>query len=383
MLDLPSVRTFRLSRGGVECDEQGLRVGHLALLARDGRGAWKVRDERNLGHDLSHVYGFRLDARAKMAGFGVVAKALQDGNLAKAQIAALLLRLPAPPLRTDAALGKSAERRLYYDLVACGLLKADADWDEKHPRTGSPPNRARFASKPGDAGADEPPKADAKPDQDSSSGAEAPRSQFAFLSTGAAKAAESVLAEDLPDTVLKGLATLAARVSAASIIFGAIFIPSATPSVDEGPVPGRPNMRYRWAHAGSEVTFDALVDGQWRRLTTGQLRTDTGLFYDNAGEIVARLVHASDSDRRWSPMSTSSIMRLRPCSRATASRTPTQPQKIASRNSAPTQHPSRKPRTKVQTRSSIRNASAEFPTDGRSESALSTSMAVIRRQGTC
>jgi hypothetical protein len=102
-----------------------------------------------------------------------------------------------------------------------------------------------------------------------------------------------VLAENLPETVLKGLATLAARVSAATIIFGAIFIPSATPSVDEGPVPGRPNMRYRWAHAGSEVTFDALVDGQWRSLTTGQLRTDSGLFYDNAGEIVARLVHAS------------------------------------------------------------------------------------------
>jgi hypothetical protein len=37
---------------------------------------------------------------------------------------------------------KSAERRLFCDLVACGLLKADADWDEKHPRTGSPPNRA-------------------------------------------------------------------------------------------------------------------------------------------------------------------------------------------------------------------------------------------------
>jgi hypothetical protein len=163
MLDLPSVRTFRLTRGGIECDEQGLRVGDLALLARDDRGVWKARDERDLGYDLSHVYGFRVDARAKMAGFGVVAKSLQDGNLAKAQIAALLLQLPDPPARTDAALGKSAERRLYYDLIACGLLKADADWDEKHPRTGSPPNAGWFASKPKDAQAEGPPKADAKP----------------------------------------------------------------------------------------------------------------------------------------------------------------------------------------------------------------------------
>jgi hypothetical protein len=108
MLDLPFVRTFRLSRGGIECDEQGLRIGGLALLARDGRGAWKTRDECDLGHDLSHVYGFRVDARAKMAGFGVVAKALQDGNLAKAQIAALPLRLPDPLSRADATLAKSA-----------------------------------------------------------------------------------------------------------------------------------------------------------------------------------------------------------------------------------------------------------------------------------
>jgi hypothetical protein len=39
MLDPPAVRTFRLSRGGIECDEQGLRVGGRALLARNKRGA--------------------------------------------------------------------------------------------------------------------------------------------------------------------------------------------------------------------------------------------------------------------------------------------------------------------------------------------------------
>jgi hypothetical protein len=38
------------------------------------------------------------------------------------------------------------EKRLLVDgLVACGLLKADADWDEKHPRTGAPPNPGWFA----------------------------------------------------------------------------------------------------------------------------------------------------------------------------------------------------------------------------------------------
>jgi hypothetical protein len=296
MLDLPSVRTFRLSRGGIECDEQGLRVGDLALLARDERGAWKARDERDLGHDLSRVYGFRVDAQAKMTGFGVVAKALQDRNLAKAQIAALLLRLPDPPSRAGGALGKSAEQRLYYDLVSCGLLKADADWDEKHPRTGSPPNVAWFAPKPKDAQAKEPPKADAKLGDDDVS---VDGSERAFLPSTPLVAPPvlsgpgSWLAGDLPATVLDGLVRLAARFSAPATFFGAIFIPSANGLIDEGPVPGRPNMTYRWARDQAEVTFKALIDGQWRELTTGVLNTHAGAFYDKDGQIVARLVRAA------------------------------------------------------------------------------------------
>jgi Restriction endonuclease fold toxin 5 len=295
MLDLPSVRTFRLSRGGIECDEQGLRVGDLALLVRDRRGAWAPRDESDLAHDLSHVYGIRVDARAKMAGFGVVAKALQDRNLAKAQIAALLLRLPDPPSRADGALAKSAEQRLYYDLVSCGLLKADADWDEKHPRAGSPPNPGWFASKPQDTQAKEPPKADAKPIEGSSLDG----SERAFLPSAPLVAPPlltgpgSWLTGDLPATVLDGLVRLAARFSAPAILFGAIFIPSANGLVDEGPVPGRPNMTYRWAHDEVQLTFKALIDGQWRELTTGFFIARDGAYYDKDGQIVARVVQGA------------------------------------------------------------------------------------------
>ena len=311
MLDLPSVRTFRLSRGGVECDDQGLRVGGLPLLSRDQRGAWKARDERDLARDLSHVYGFRVDASAKMAGFGVVAKSLQDGNLVKAEVAALLLRLPDPPSRTDAALGKSAERRLYCDLVACGLLKADADWDEKHPRTGSPPNRAWFASKPKHTRSQESPKVDEKSNAGDQAHNSDHTSERAFLPSEPPAPPEpsappvtlvappllsgpgSWLTGDLTAAILDGLAALAARFSAPAVFFGAIFIPSANGLVDGGPVPGRPNMTYRWAHDEVQVTFKALVDGQWRELATGVLRASDGAYYDKDGHIVARLVRAA------------------------------------------------------------------------------------------
>jgi hypothetical protein len=100
-----------------------------------------------------------------------------------------------------------------------------------------------------------------------------------------------VLAEDLSATAVDGLVALAARFSVPAILFGAIFIPSANHVVDEGPVPGRPDMRYRWAHSEADVTFKVLLDGQWRPLTGGrQGGTD---FFGLDGKIVAREVGAS------------------------------------------------------------------------------------------
>lgn len=289
MNDFSSARFFRLSPGGIDCDEAGLRVGGVALLARDEKGAWAARDERDLGLDLARVYGVPVDARAKMAGFRAVANALQSRNIAKAQIAALLLRLPDPPPLAGAALGQSGERRLSRDLVACGLLKAGDGWDEEHPRAGAPPNPGWFAPKPKDRRADEPPKAAAKPSESASSGDGAPGGERAFVPAALAAGADSPLAENLSATALEGLATLAARVSAPTILFGAIFVPSANPIVDEGLVPGRPDMSYRWARDETQVTFRALIDGQWRTLTAGALGPGDA-FYGRDGEIVARMV---------------------------------------------------------------------------------------------
>jgi hypothetical protein len=286
--DFSSVRFFRLSSGGIECDEGGLRVGDVALLTRDEKGAWAARDERDLDCDLSRAYGFPVEVRAKMAGFATVANALQSRNIAKAQIAALLLRLPDPLPFASAALDKSDARSLSRDLVACGLLKADSDWDEQHPRTGSPPNPGWFAPKPKEAQAEEAPKAGAEPKESGSS----PGGELSFESPLPAAGAGSALAGNLSADALAGLARLAARFSAPAILFGAIFIPTANPIVEEGPVPGRPDMTYRWAHDESQVTFKVLIDGQWRTLTAG-VRGAGDAFYDAGGDIVARLVFAS------------------------------------------------------------------------------------------
>jgi hypothetical protein len=289
MHDASSVRFFRLSPGGVECNEEGLRVGDVALLARDEKGAWAVREERDLCRDLSRVYGFPVDVSAKMTGFAAISNALQNRNIPKAQIAAMLLRLPDPLPLSAGVLGKSGVRRLSHDLVMCGLLKAEDGWDEKHPRTGSPPNPGWFAPKPEASGANDPPKTAAKPHEDAPSGGDAVGGNLAFLPPALATGAYSLLAENLSTVALDGLLTLAARVSVPTILFGAIFIPSANRIVDEGPVPGRPDMTYRWVRDESRVTFEVLFNGQWRTLTVGR-RGLGDTFYSPDGEIVARMV---------------------------------------------------------------------------------------------
>ena len=48
-------------------------------------------------------------------------------------------------------------------------------------------------------------------------------------------------------------------------------------------------MTYRWARDEAQVTFKALVDGEWRILTGGRLGAGDA-FYGPDGEIVARMV---------------------------------------------------------------------------------------------
>ena len=175
--------------------------------------------------------------------------------------------------------------------AACGLLKADADWDNKHPRTGAPPNPGWFAPTSGTPAADAP-KTEPHPAASAPSRGGA---SLAFVSSAPAAHVDSLLAEDLSATALRGLATLAARFSAAAILFDAIFVPSDNRLVEEGRLPGRPDIAYRWAHDETEtaVTLKVLVDGQWRTLAVGGAGLNS-FVYDRAGHAVARVVSGPD-----------------------------------------------------------------------------------------
>ena len=276
-----------------------MRVEGVALLTRDEKGAWTRRHEGELNRELSKLYRLPLDCERKGRALDKVAAALTNGELARAQIGALLLQFPDPPAPASVHADGLEKRRLVDGLLACGLLKADADWDEKHPRTGAPPNPGWFASAQGAPAADAP-KPDANPAAAGPSGGGAAQ---VFVASAPATGVDTLLAEDLPATALRGLAALAARFSAATILFDAIFVPSDNRLVEEGRIPGRPDIAYRWAHdeTATSVTLKVLVDGQWRTLAVGGAAPN-GLVFGRDGRAVARII--SGPDRRQTLVAT-------------------------------------------------------------------------------
>jgi hypothetical protein len=294
MDDQSIARLFRLRPGGVECDGDGPRVGGVALLTRDARGQWIGRDETGIGRELAKVYGFPIDFAAKRKCVESLAAAMTNGELARAQIITLLLQLPDPPNPASARSDILEKRRLERDLAACGLLKADADWDDKHSRTGSAPNPGWFAPTSGSSEADA-----SRTSTSPASGAPSHGgASHAFLAPAASAGAGSLLAEDLSATAADGLTALAERFFAPAILFGAIFIPSANPSVEDGSVPGRPDIAFHWDHGEGEtaVSFTVLVHGQRRTVAVGGAAPN-GLVFDRAGRAVARVVNGPDGQQ--------------------------------------------------------------------------------------
>jgi hypothetical protein len=168
------MRAFRLRAGGVECDTDGLRVGGAQLLESVGAPLgvrnWRPLAQPEIDRALTQAYAAGICASDRRRGLAVVAEALNKRELARAQIAALLLRLPDPVL---SKLDPDAREDELAGLRESGLLAKD--WDEvDHPRTGTPPNPGWFAPRG---------ESDAAPSESShrSGGAETVRSkEFAF-----------------------------------------------------------------------------------------------------------------------------------------------------------------------------------------------------------
>lgn len=138
---LDEQRIFRFRAGGVECDGEGPRVAKFPLLVKDGPAGWRPRPAAELVSTLTSIFGVPIDVSSKLQGLATVADALNQNDMARAQIATLLLKLPDPQSFEAEDGGRL---RKFSALFHAGWI--GKDWDPaKHPRTGAPPSPGWFA----------------------------------------------------------------------------------------------------------------------------------------------------------------------------------------------------------------------------------------------
>ncbi len=156
------IREFRLSPPdsgrGVSCDANGAFVGCVSLLQRTdiyGEDRWEPRNCEQLSDEIGLEFGLPIDVSKKAGGLRAICNALNEGDVARAQIATVLLGIPEPPSLQKSARSESEMINFIRDLHWSGLIKAD--WDpDKHPRwpAGAPESQGgEFAPMGGHAAA--------------------------------------------------------------------------------------------------------------------------------------------------------------------------------------------------------------------------------------
>jgi hypothetical protein len=90
-------RTFRLSQDannlGLNCTPDGCTLAGVPLLQRTTAG-FTPRPAREISALMKSAYGRDIDPRSLLPGLDVVARALNQGDVARGMVAALRLKLP-------------------------------------------------------------------------------------------------------------------------------------------------------------------------------------------------------------------------------------------------------------------------------------------------
>jgi hypothetical protein len=81
---------------GLRCDDEGLFLGRDALLQRDREGNFEARPAGELRKVLRRAYGDDANWESHARSVKLVAAALNKGDLARATMTAVLMRLPEP-----------------------------------------------------------------------------------------------------------------------------------------------------------------------------------------------------------------------------------------------------------------------------------------------
>jgi len=107
---------FKLNQGprsrGLRCDTSGLFLDGHPLLRRDANDNFEAREESDLRKAFNDIYGDQIESASRIRSVKLVASALNKGDVARAMMTAVLMRLPDPdgPIRisdVDGTLAKA------------------------------------------------------------------------------------------------------------------------------------------------------------------------------------------------------------------------------------------------------------------------------------
>jgi hypothetical protein len=135
---------------GVSCDAEGAFIGAIPILNRlrkNGKDEWHLRDCEQLFEQISEHYGLPIDMSSKTGGLRVIVSALNQGDVARAQIAAVLLGIPDPPQLSKRACSREQMVNLVRDLHWSGMIKWDPDEHPRWPAGSADSQGGQFAPK--------------------------------------------------------------------------------------------------------------------------------------------------------------------------------------------------------------------------------------------
>ena len=131
---MPEFHLSPTRANGVSCNVDGAFVGAIPLLDRrqkNNKDQWHLRECKELSEQISGLYGLPIDMSSKTGGLKAIANALNRGNVARAQIATVLLGIPDPPRLSKRVRSRDEAVALIRDLHWSGMIKWDPD---EHPR---------------------------------------------------------------------------------------------------------------------------------------------------------------------------------------------------------------------------------------------------------
>ncbi len=144
------------SRKGITCDADGAFIGTIPLLKRvreNGRDVWVPRDHRSVSKELGACFGLPIDLASKAAGLAAIARALNAGDVARAQMLTLFLRFPDPAPILKAKPARAEVLKFVGQLIEGDFIKANsnrtelAKFNPNHWPAKSPEGPGRFAPK--------------------------------------------------------------------------------------------------------------------------------------------------------------------------------------------------------------------------------------------